>query len=126
MNITEAIAAFEARGHRKFPTSDVNRITSVAAELGFTEFSVKEDFITDMGNVLHIHLTMIVSGIPYSGSTDRGPAPYPKYPHHLELEGWSDSSKSEAWTNKWITCPDNHNPFPITSECECGWKPAKA
>jgi hypothetical protein len=125
MNITDAIKTFESQGHKTYPPSDVKKILEVVEEHGFSDFKITSQFITDVSDVLHIHPTMIVSGQTYADSTDRGPEPYKNWPHFFELSGMRDIGKSDKETIGTMQCPDFHNPFPVTSECECGWKPAK-
>ena len=125
MNINDAIKTFEGQGHKQYPPSDVKKILAAVEELGFSDFKITKLYITDLSNVLHIHPTMIVSGRSFDGSVDRGPEPYRAWPHFVDLDGMHDLGKSKKETIGAIQCPDFHNPFPVTSECECGWKPAK-
>ena len=126
MNINDAIKTFESQGHNKFSPADKKKIIAVVEEHGFSDFEVTSQFITDVSDALHIHSTMIVSGNPYAESFDRGPDPYPKYPHFYKLTGWTDQSHGANETVGTIGCPECHRPVPKTGECECGWKPAKA
>lgn len=94
MNINEAMDAFRASKTRKYSAVDRAIIEAVAGELELDEFRVEKDFITDVGDFLHVHSTMIVAAHPFKDAVDRGPVPYPRHRHFLALERWVDPKTS--------------------------------
>jgi len=123
MNINDAIQAFEASRAKKYTSVDRATIVAAAEELNLTEFTVASDFITDVGNSLHVHPTMIVAAHPFRDSADRGPDPYPKHRHFLELGSWIDTAKPTSKTAASLTalCPVAHMHVPPNRACDyCG------
>ena len=129
MNIEDAIKEFESRWNKTFRTTDRQRILAVVQELGISEFKVSKDHISniktgviDLANEIGIHSTMIVAGMPFAYSRDRGPDPYPHRTHHCDLAGWNESPsrlKETTFVNR-VTCPVMTYQVPVGVECECG------
>ena len=108
MNIEEAIAEFENQHHKKYSAQDKKKILDVVQELQITEFKVTVDHISNiktgvvnLANEIGIHSTMIVAGLPFTGSEFRAFNPDAKagefkgYKHrtqHFGLDGWMDAN----------------------------------
>jgi hypothetical protein len=95
MNIIDAMDAFKASKTRKYSAVDRAIIEAVAGELELVQFRVEKDFITDVGDFLHVHPTMIVAAHPFKGAVDRGLDPYRRHRHFLALERWVDRQTSK-------------------------------
>jgi len=128
MNLSDGIATFEDQGKGRFSKKDRALIVATADELGLVEFNLYvvpskkyPQFIRDVDDVLHVHPTMMVSGQPCSGSTDRGTHPYPKHPHHLALAGWVFEKGKLGHP----ICPECNIEVPATGQCGyCEWNPS--
>lgn len=129
MNLDDAIVAFEGQRKGNFSKDDRARIVSTAQELKLDRFELYVVpskkyplFVRDLDDVLHIHSTMMVASQPFSGSTDRGADPYPKYPHHLALTEWV----FEKGKSGHPVCPACHIEIPLVGKCEyCDWSPSE-
>ena len=122
MNIEDAIAEFELEHHRKYSSKDRKKILEVVEELGITEFKLTKDHIAGVDGQIGIHSTMIVAGLPFAGSVDRGPTPYRARPHHFELDEWDGAIAGpyEKSGVAYVTCPVTTYQVPANSLCECG------
>ena len=90
MNINGAIDSFLATRSRGFSSADLQSIQVVIKALDLKdEFIVRKDYITDPGDVLHIHSTMLVASRPFPGSQNRGKWPYAIHTYFLPLSRWS-------------------------------------
>lgn len=98
MKLEEALRSFR-HGKQAFPKSSLDLITQALGDVATSEFIVKGDFVADTSDQFHIHPTMIVARIEFPGSINRGPEPYPTYPHFLALPLFtytSTTAKSSA------------------------------
>ena len=125
LDLAQAIIAF-GNSNKKYPSSDISKMTAVAREFGLAEFEVKANFVRDVDDILHIHPDMLVARRPFQGSRDRrltDDNPYPNHPHFCQLSGWSDAgSKSlESKGIEKVLCPEWGIQVPPDKECGfCG------
>ena len=71
---------------------------------------------------LSIHRTMIVSGKQFKESFNRGPNPYPDYPHFYALSGFTDKTNGQRLKNGVVEvlCAKEFVWVPVGNECRCG------
>ena len=99
MNIKKALKEFDSQRSRKFSSQNQERIKQVVNGLGIDNFALwfrgdksEAIYIYDIhGDSLHIHSTMIVSGMAFTGATEHNNTPYKSYPYHLPLNKWNRS-----------------------------------
>ena len=133
-SFSDAMTRFQVNYWKSnWPKSDLKKINEVVDELKLRDhrfscnssqvFDVDEDNMwkRDQG-ILHIHKTMLVARRPFTGSVDRGPTPYPEYPHFFPLSGFVEKgspSKVDEFDNT-VLCPTRFIRVPAGFECECG------
>ncbi len=126
MNIDEAIKEFKSNAATKYSHADISLIKAVVDELGVVEFEIysttqKLDlFIRDLDNNVHIHPTMIVSKLQFSGSTI--PSNYTGHPYIVTLDDWSqDGIQTKQKTDvSEVFCNERFIWIPVGVECQCG------
>ena len=89
MNLENALREFMSSRQRGYSAADQKCIYEVVNFLGLNNvFEVKDDYVTDPEQVIHIHPRMIVASRPFPGSINRGSRPYPVHTHFRKLSGW--------------------------------------
>ena len=89
MNLENALREFMSGRQRGYSASDQRCIREVVDFLGLHDlFEVKDDYVTDPEQVIHIHSRMIVASKPFPGSINRGSRPYPVHNNFRKLSGW--------------------------------------
>ena len=131
---SDALVRFQVgKGKSPWPSSDLKKINDVVDELKLRDcrFSCNSSHVFDVDEenkwkrdqgVLHIHKTMLVARRPFTGSVDRGPTPYPEYPHFFPLSGFVEKGsplKVDEFDNT-VLCPTRFIRVPAGFECECG------
>jgi hypothetical protein len=99
MNLENALKRFDPSGDRIPLEQDREAIRKAAVSLGCTDFHIKYfsgkhadgTYITDANDQVHIHSTMVVARVGFTGSVRRGPKPYPNFQYFLQLGRWSRS-----------------------------------
>lgn len=88
MNLDDALREF--RRGRPYNAADLATIRAAVAALGVANFGLHAHYVHDGADIVHVHATMIVSKRKFPGSVDRGPEPYPEWPHFVALTRWRD------------------------------------
>ena len=88
MNLETALKEFR-RGKKSYSASDIAAITEIVTALGVgNSFIVKDDYIKDPADVIHIHPRMVVASRSFPRSINRGVHPYPVHRFFCKLSSW--------------------------------------
>jgi hypothetical protein len=99
MNLENALKKFDPSGDRIPLESDRITIRKAATSLKCTDFHIKYfsgkhrdgTYITDANDQIHIHPTMVVARVQFTGSVHRGPEPFPNFQFFAPLSRWNRS-----------------------------------